>query len=432
MNRGKDTSRTRLLIGLGALGLALLAVLLAVLLLRPEPEAGLWQAPLHSRTYVQVEKALRDPFLDAERAAGLPPERVFKPLPPEVVRLLGDSAVDYDAFTGTYLDESAAKNLIAAAGRAGLVATASAERRVELPWHELIAGDEAGRSHPGFRAMGQEKGQAVPGLYLLQLAYPFKEEWTASLSACGIRQLAYFQERTLLVKAESDEKLRACAAIAPYISWIGPFLTTDRYAPETFERGASGEGWDLHFAPGTDLRGKEASLATGIKAQSVPQAARAELPAQPILHAQGPAAPLRAIADTDADLLSVTRHSTIELSDERQGQIVAGNHNGARVNLTPRYRAWLQNRCLIPGSTAVSCPQAAANQQTVCMIDGGYDTGFQANGQPPSGKRRHPDLAGPERVLRLQNFPNPNLVTSWDRGGHGTMVAGIIAGAGGT
>lgn len=427
MTQGNGTSRTRLWVGLGALGLGLLAVLLAVYLLGPEKEAGIWRAPVHPLVYVQVEKALRDPFLDAEQAAGLPAEKIFKPLPPEVVRLLGDSAVDYDGFTGAYLDEGAAKGLIAAAARAGLVATLSAERRVELPWHGFSARDKAGRSAPGFR----EKGEPVPGLFLVQLAYPLREEWTAALSACGIRQLAYFHERTLLVKAESDEKLRACAAIAPYIAWIDHFLTTDRYAPETFAQG-SAEGWDLHYAPGANVRGKEAALAAGIEAEAVPETAAAELPAQPTLHVRGPAASLRAIADADADLLSVTRRSTIELSDERQGQIVAGNHDGARVNLTPRYRAWLQERCLIPGSAAVSCPKAAANQQTVCMVDGGYDTGFQANGQPPSGKSRHPDLAGPERVLRLQNFPNPILQTSWDRGGHGTMVAGIIAGAGGT
>lgn len=40
-NRGKDTSCTRLWVGLGAPRLGLLAVLLAVLLLRPKPEAGL-------------------------------------------------------------------------------------------------------------------------------------------------------------------------------------------------------------------------------------------------------------------------------------------------------------------------------------------------------------------------------------------------------
>lgn len=343
-------------------------------LFAPHLNAEVWRSPLHSLTYVQVEKALRDPFLDAEAAAGLPASEVFLPLPPEVVERLGSQAVDYDSFTATYLPPPAAQELAEIAAQHGLVVVSGIDRRVELPWHAFEAGDANGRIPPGF----QGPPQAVRRLYLVQFAYPIREPWLASLPDCGIEPVAYFQQRTLLVRAQSERRLTACPA-ASYFSWIDSYRTFDRASAPLLET-ESAEGWDLQFVPGTDLPGKARALPPGLFGEAVDIPPTGGFPRPALLRAKGPAAGLRSFVLADPDLLSVTTRGVGELSDERQGQIIAGNHNGTAPVLTPRYRDWLNSRGLL----------GAANQQTVCVVDTGYDTG---NNPAANGWQRHPDFA---------------------------------------
>jgi hypothetical protein len=99
-------------------------------------------------------------------------------------------------------------------------------------------------------------------------------------------------------------------------------------------------------------------------------------------------------------------------ADERQGQIVAGNHDGRRVT-RPGYLQWLASRGLLPGPFP----------QTVALFDIGYD-----DGSGPEGNH-HPDLENPERLVDAWNFVN-NTPFVPDPRGHGTMVAGILSGEG--
>ncbi|HEX2643254.1 MAG TPA: hypothetical protein VHU81_09690, partial [Thermoanaerobaculia bacterium] len=91
-------------------------------------------------------------------------------------------------------------------------------------------------------------------------------------------------------------------------------------------------------------------------------------------------------------------------ADERQGQIVAGNHDGRRV-IRPGYLQWLASRGLLPGPFP----------QTVALFDIGYD-----DGSGPEGNH-HPDLENPERLVDAWNFVN-NTPFVPDPRGHGTMV----------
>ena len=99
-------------------------------------------------------------------------------------------------------------------------------------------------------------------------------------------------------------------------------------------------------------------------------------------------------------------------ADERQGQTIAGNHDGRKVT-RPGYLDWLTARGLMTDS----------NQQTVALFDTGYDDGTGPEGD------HHPDLENPERLVDIWSFIN-NVPFAADGRGHGTLVAGILAGDG--
>jgi subtilisin family serine protease len=377
----------------------------------PTLESAALRSPFDALTFVQIEKQLRDPSRDAEEVVGLPADQVVLPLPPEVIGRLGANAVEYDSSVVTYLPAGPAAQLAEVASQFGLVAQTNFDRRVQLPWHAFEAGDIASRIPPGFRI----PVRPVQGLYLIQFAYPIKEEWLTGLTACGVEQLAYFAQRTLLVRTSSEKKLFECTAVVPYISWADTFLNVDRVSPELLEL-ESGEGWELHFAPGTDLDLKLRWFPPGLNAERLSIPRIPGFPEVAVLHARGPVAKLRSFVMSDLDLLSVTNRGVGEFSDEQQGQIVAGNHNGTAPVLNPRYQSWLNTRGLL----------GANNQQTVCVVDTGYDTGY---GQTLPDSQRHPDLASPSE--RIAAFLPLVSTTTWDRAGHGTMVAGIIAAEGG-
>jgi subtilisin family serine protease len=370
----------------------------------------LWRSPLHGRTFVQIEKRLLHPQLDAEQTAGLPPDQVFAPLPEEVKKLLGLDVVDYDSFTAAYPPEEKVKSLFAKVRQHGLLHLTGIDRRVELPWHAFEAGDSRNRTLPELTAA--LKVEPLSGLYLVQFAYPLHGDWLTAFTDCGVRQIAFFQQRTLLVKAPSLARLLDCKS-APYFSWIGPYLTVDRVSPElaTVE---SPMGYELQYIAGTDLVQKSQGLPESLVVEQVSEISVSESAPAAFLHVKGTLKAFRQLVEQDPDLLSVTHRGEADWSDERQGQIVAGNHNGTAVT-TPGYRNWLSARGLL----------TPANQQTVCVVDLGYDDG----GAPTAAVDHHPDLENPERLVvgiaDIHFTGQPE-----DINGHGTMVAGIIAGEG--
>lgn len=365
----------------------------------------LWRSPLHEMSYVQIEKRLRNPLLDAEQAAALPPSEVFEALPAEILGQLGPRAVDYDSFTATYLPAAQAEALMATARSHGLVVVPGIDRGVRLPWHSFEAGNPATRTAPGF-PQPLRAARALPRLFLTQFAYPVQDIWLAALDGCGIQRIATFQERALLVRADNLGAILSCGGISSYLSWIDSYRSTDRVSPELLQHQTDLD-YQFQYILGTDLQEKRRGLGRGLQAHPEPDEIEERMG---FLRVRGKTADLAAFIDSDPDLLSVSVKGEGAPSDERQGQIVAGNHNGIQPT-GPGYRTWLSNRGLL----------TASNRPIVGLIDTGYDDGLSPY---------HRDLENPTRLIAPVWVP-PNG-DPWDVEGHGTMVAGIIAGEGAT
>jgi Subtilase family len=372
--------------------------LLPLLLLAWSAEAAtteVWRSPLHEQIYVRVDKLAAPAQTDGTTT--------FRPLPGDLLARLGGAAVGYESFVATYLPAPAAETLAAELAATNWTFELGIDRRVELPWHSFEAGDTRNRA-ADFPGLGLT-ARPLPELYLLQFAYPVLEKWLDDLEGCGLRRLALLQQRTVLVRTRGLATILACPA-ARYLSWIDSYQSTDRWSPTMLREEAS-QGYMLHFAPGTDLPAKAAHLPGGARALGLSPGQNGSLP---VLELQATGSELQTLAAEDPDLLSVTHRGLLELSDERQGQILAGNYNANGTVTTPGYRAWLTGRGLLTDT----------HQQVVGLLDSGYEDGSATN--------HNPDLKNPVRLIAPVLFPEEQ--DEADRLGHATMVAGIIAGEG--
>ena len=373
--------------------------------------AAPWRPAVDGLTFVVVEKKVRTDRRPPCAGCALPGSKALEPLPAAVLQRAGARAVQYEGFLTTWLPAPAARNLVQVARRLGLAAGLGIDREVRLPWHSFTPGNPAGRHDPG--VLSEVPSRAVPRLFLIQFAYPVRPEWLATLEGCGAERLAWFQHRTLLVRAPSRPTLTRCA-VAPYLSWIDTFRASDRVSPEILEDGGSSRVW-LQYIHGTDLVAKVKELSKIVRISGRYESAQDRVA---YVRVEGSLEDLRRIVINDPDLLFASLDSDSGPSDERQGQIVAGLHDGTAlcpVGTTdcPHYREWLSERGLLSRS----------NQQVVAVIDLGYD-----DGKPPSAAiDHHPDLESPER---LEGIAALSGFEASDATGHGTMVAGIIAGDG--
>jgi len=391
---------------------ALSALLFTNLSLLPSRvSAEVWSSPLHGRVYVQVEKGLRQPVLDAEQAAALPASDVFLPLPGVVVDLLGPDSQDYDSFVGAYPSADQLQALLEQLKASNLIYMMGTDHTIQLPHRSLDSSDELSRIDRGFNS--RHPAVSIPGLFLVQFAYPIKNTWLVDLHRCGIEQVAALQGHTLLVKARDRDALFSCGP-SQFFSWIDNYLSTDRLAPD-FLASEYPFGYVFQYPSGTDLKKKSSSFPKSITIDEIIQSDSDGLT---FIRLRSSVADLQLLVDTDLDLLSVTRHGEAVLSDERQGQIVAGTYNPDGSVTSPGYRNWLIGRGLL----------SASNQQVVAVFDVGYDSGMNPS---PGIIDHHPDLENPERLVALNRQPS-SLTNSGDDIGHGTMVSGIIVGDGTT
>lgn len=374
--------------------------------------AELWRSPLHDLTYVQVEKRLILPEYDppllppgSETAQPEPVPVEVEPLPIDLAAALGPFQLDHPSFVAAYLSAKAVSELVPLLDASGLDYSVGRDRTINLPYHSFEAGG-AERVAAGFPRIFAPV--AIPGRFLVQFAYPSREEWLNNLETCGAKVVTTFPVWTLLVEAPSLEVLLGCP-VSQYFSWIDAHLSTDRLSPE-IAAGAGSDELSLEYPAGVPLEAKAQAVAPTVVVAPIVEAVEGE---HGFLQVRATSEDLANIVATDRQLLALCNEGQAVWSDERQGMIVAGRSTGAGL-LGPGYLAWLDGRGLL----------SPTNPQTVAVFDSGYDDGSLPS--PPERKDHHPDMETPERLLALENFATSAGLK--DPLGHGTMVAGILAG----
>jgi hypothetical protein len=243
-----------------------------------------------------------------------------------------------------------------------------------------------------------------PGLWLVQLQGPARDEWIAEMTARGVRLLQYYPHDTYLVW-DGGARTRVAAVPAPYVRWEGAFQPAYKLPEELARRTGPIRNLDVMIFDDGDVEGVLARLrdfGANVLHSHPTQPDRAFF--ETIVEIDAAALPEVAAIPTVVWMGVVSPRPA--LTDERSDQIVAGRLSGGRP--VPGYRDVLAQL----GYTGRGV--------TWAVIDEGVDYD-------------HPALAS--HIVGGHEFPGacniPGQPGSDCRGGgHGTHVAGIIGGDG--
>lgn len=265
---------------------------------------------------------------------------------------------------------------------------------------------------PSVRILAYPGG--VTGLHVIQFIAPPHEAWIREVERRGVRLLQYVPWNAYIAVAESS-RARALGDLS-FVQWVSPY--------EPFSKaGGVARGANLP----TDVRVAIANVVNHhTSVNKVASLSTTDLRSESydymlLLHTR---LDPRSMAELLRDPLVIGLHAIPDerLSDERQAIATTTKLSTDETMPNPfpmpnpatghRYTDWLSATC----SNCASLP----SDFKIGIADTGVDRGIQDSNS-------HPDLSG-----RVEWGANYTSEVAADRNGHGTMVAGVAAGNGGT
>jgi subtilisin family serine protease len=331
-----------------------------------------------------ADTALRLPSQTDPAALGLDPLRT----------------IDYGSYRWWIVaDEDAAR--LAASGRADLLVRDAGQVRVPGYVFDPLREGEP-QLAPAQRA---QPGDA--GLQLVQLVGPPKRDWYAALEGTGVQVLQYYPHNSYLVWSEGGASARLEAL--PFVRWVGAFHPAYKLGSTLGQARTDGSGRIQNLVAFVYTGGEIQALASRLAATAGELVRTSKASADgsfETVELRAHAAAIPALARDPNVIWLGYRSPRPVLDDEMSDQIVAGNHPGGAPVLG--YAAHLATLG-VDGSGVIWAISDTGvdwdHPDLASHIVGGFTPATGANctiaGQPGS------------------DCPN---------GGHGTHVAGIVAG----
>lgn len=268
-------------------------------------------------------------------------------------------------------------------------------------------------------------------LYLAVLRTIPKAEWVDALRAVGAQVVSYVPENAYLVYGQLDALLKLrdkSGFVVNVLPFVPEFKLLDR------PRLLASDGYSKVAIQVLDVPSNDAVMAE-IEAAAIP-GSFARLPSGDVTLALGqlPKDTIQGLAYSP-EVIAIEPASQVSPSGEREALIVAGQLVPAseidpdtgqprtvyKSDQSVDYYAWLNQKGL-----------GNASDIYLGVLDTGLDTGsVDMNGQPTDDV--HIDFLGSDGHTRVRFLSNPAYAPDRsDCDGHGTLVAAVMAGSGGT
>ena len=258
------------------------------------------------------------------------------------------------------------------------------------------------------------------GLQVIQFVGPIKEEWLKIVAATGSSPITYIANNAYLVWTDSlgRGQLDALAAQSSFMQFSMPYHPFFKLSAPLRDLILSAEAPDSSVTVTVQLYQHPGVAESESFIRQVSQ--KQITPWYSLLHYQNSTITLR-LADLISvarlpDVVTIGQAINIELLDEVQGQILAGNLDGSQTGPAgPGYLAWLNS---------YGFSTNPADYPIIDITDGGVGNGTIDSGDPTL--HQFGNVANPSRLAYIANCTAD--ATGGDVGGHGHLNASIAGG----